>query len=1323
MLYLVGICFAGSTSVNIATKPTADWFKNGGTKDLGWRWMQEADALLAAGGGVSGGLGTGTIFYVDSGVVNAGDGSNWNNAKATIEEAYDLCTANAGDVILVAQGHSETLGTLVLDTEGVTIVGLGQGEDRPEIVFNGTGDIITISGASNTLVNLSFRAGVHAIVTGINITGDGDYTTIAYCDFPEPSTNTFDFITAIQLTTAADYVTVQDCTYKHADAVGPATFIDGGASVTQGLSIINNLVHGEFSTAIINSDQADTEVFIKGNTLTNMTTTIPAILFSAAATGFCEDNTMYTDTAANTLDPGSMKCARNYQVNAVDLSAVLVPPVPAIATVTAGSADDILKKMYYTSDGTDAYPATVANDSTLAKIMAKGSTATASTFDNTTDSLEAISDLITAKTGTFYIGTASTNAVTTTVISADLIGFGDAFFVTDWVMVCTYDAGGAAGAPEGEVRDISGYTSSTGTFTVTAFSAAVTANDKVQVMRRENFAIDMASLKIAPATGSLATFIASGGTSLGTALPASTSLYDVVKGLYLTACGTGVYPTGVTDDSILAMVLSKANPAAASSYSNTTDSLEMLSDKLGAFAGTAGAGATESIYSLAALMHTDIDSILADTGTDGVVLAADAITAAKIAADAITTAELATGCVSADEIATDAIGTDEIAANAIGASEIADGAIDAGALATACITSAEIDADAIGADELASSAVTEIWQNNISAYSGAGYAGTYLKTVYDDWLNGGRLDLILDIIAADTIQIADGTLPASPTSGSLATFIASGGTALGTPLATSKSLVDALGTNGTTIADTATGIAGLIGKPDDADNATDSTTIVSNADGSVFERLEYLQQLTSDVLSQTGSSGVGNIFYVDSVTGSDSDDGTTWAGAEATISAALGDCTANKGDIILVAPNHTETLAAAQLTLNKIGVKIIGLGVGNNRPTIIFNNAAASWDITVANVWLENLIFRADADDVLIGLHYVDASHYCTIKKCEFAITSTKEFLTAVQVDTGADVLTIDECEFVSASAGANYAISDTVGICDRLTIKNCHINGDYAVAAIGSDQINTNMLIANNIVSNVNAGNFPIELTAAATGELTDNRLYSNAFATGLDPGSLKCTGNLFVDAIDESGYPIPAIGDRTDNYVGTNSANNDAVSSAVVSNADGSILERQESVQQAAASIPAYGGTNYLAVTVTFDGTTGAGHYGKSGETDEILTVTGAVQLRILPVCTTDLTGTDGGTIALWGGTDVLIPATVVNTEGADATFLEQGELWLDTSPTERVAPASTSFFNFVANEDDIGLDCQVQDIATGVIVFHVWWTPLNATGNVVAGAGGAL
>ena len=97
-------------------------------------------------------------------------------------------------------------------------------------------------------------------------------------------------------------------------------------------------------------------------------------------------------------------------------------------------------------------------------------------------------------------------------------------------------------------------------------------------------------------------------------------------------------------------------------------------------------------------VDTEVAAILADTGTDGVVLANDAITAAKIAADAIGASEIATDAIGAAEIAADAIGASEIATDAIGAAEIAADAIGASELAT----------DAIGSAELAATAATEI---------------------------------------------------------------------------------------------------------------------------------------------------------------------------------------------------------------------------------------------------------------------------------------------------------------------------------------------------------------------------------------------------------------------------------------------------------------------------------------------------------------------------------------------------------------------------------------------------------------------------------------
>ena len=51
---------------------------------------------------------------------------------------------------------------------------------------------------------------------------------------------------------------------------------------------------------------------------------------------------------------------------------------------------------------------------------------------------------------------------------------------------------------------------------------------------------------------------------------------------------------------------------------------------------------------------------------------------------------------------------------------------------------------------LAAAGITAIWEKNISAFSGAGYAGTYVKTLYDDWINGGRLDNLLDAVYTGT---------------------------------------------------------------------------------------------------------------------------------------------------------------------------------------------------------------------------------------------------------------------------------------------------------------------------------------------------------------------------------------------------------------------------------------------------------------------------------------------------------------------------------------------------------------------------------------------
>jgi len=71
-------------------------------------------------------------------------------------------------------------------------------------------------------------------------------------------------------------------------------------------------------------------------------------------------------------------------------------------------------------------------------------------------------------------------------------------------------------------------------------------------------------------------------------------------------------------------------------------------------------------------------------------------------------------------------------------------------------------------------------------------------------LDAANLPADIDTIKADTQVIEDSTLKVTPTAGSLASFIATGGTALGTPLPASKSLYDCL-SGGVTVVDRVAG--------------------------------------------------------------------------------------------------------------------------------------------------------------------------------------------------------------------------------------------------------------------------------------------------------------------------------------------------------------------------------------------------------------------------------------------------------------------------------------------------------------------------------------
>lgn len=159
----------------------------------------------------------------------------------------------------------------------------------------------------------------------------------------------------------------------------------------------------------------------------------------------------------------------------------------------------------------------------------------------------------------------------------------------------------------------------------------------------------------------------------------------------------------------------------------------------------------------------------------------------------------------------------------------------------------------------------------------------------------------------------------------------------------------------------------------------------------------------------------GKVFWVSNSTtgllpgqkgGSNGNKGTFDA-PFSTIDYAIGQCAANRGDIIFVKANHAETITAASgITCDVAGVAIVGLGSGTDRPELTFGTATtASVVVSAANVSIIGMAcignidalsgpFDIQASDCYLDIEWRDAS-------------STVEAARAVLGNASADRLTI----------------------------------------------------------------------------------------------------------------------------------------------------------------------------------------------------------------------------------------------------------------------------------------------------------------------------
>ena len=146
----------------------------------------------------------------------------------------------------------------------------------------------------------------------------------------------------------------------------------------------------------------------------------------------------------------------------------------------------------------------------------------------------------------------------------------------------------------------------------------------------------------------------------------------------------------------------------------------------------------------------------------------------------------------------------------------------------------------------------------------------------------------------------------------------------------------------------------------------------------------------------------GTALDVGQVGGADQGDGT-FNRPFATLDYAVGRCTANRGDVIMVKPGHAENVATATaLALDVAGVAIIGLGSGTNRPKLTLTTAnTATIGVSAANISIQNFQIIANFLSIAAAFTLTTAAEFSCTDCYVYDTSSILNFLNIVK-STGA---------------------------------------------------------------------------------------------------------------------------------------------------------------------------------------------------------------------------------------------------------------------------------------------------------------------------------
>jgi len=211
-----------------------------------------------------------------------------------------------------------------------------------------------------------------------------------------------------------------------------------------------------------------------------------------------------------------------------------------------------------------------------------------------------------------------------------------------------------------------------------------------------------------------------------------------------------------------------------------------------------------------------------------------------------------------------------------------------------------------------------------------------------------------------------------------------------------------------------------------------------------------------------------------------------------TLALAIAACLADRGDVILIAPGHSETItAAAGIAMATAGVRVVGLGSGTDRATINFTTStAATLTVTAQGCSFTNILFVVGID-ALASMIVVSATD-TTFQNCEFDTNNaTMGVVLGILTAATADRLVVNNCRFLgpAVNAGTTTTAQIQYEAAVDIQITNNYFTGKMTQAVLNVTGTVLRGLIANNFFV-IATGTKAIAVASASTPFISNNRI-----------------------------------------------------------------------------------------------------------------------------------------------------------------------------------------------------------------------------------------